>query len=61
MAIYIWKGKNRYGDIVQGERTASSLEEIAGSLKREQITVFNVTKKKTNLEIPFLKREKVKL
>ncbi|MFB0565004.1 MAG: type II secretion system F family protein [Candidatus Aminicenantaceae bacterium] len=61
MALYVWKGKNRYGDIVQGERTANSLEDVAGSLKREQITIFNVVKKRSELQIPFLKREKVKL
>lgn len=30
-------------------------------LKREQITVFDISKKKVEIKIPFLKREKVKL
>lgn len=61
MAVYIWKGKNRFGDVVGGERVASTLEEASRILKREQITVFNISKKRTEIKIPFLKREKVKL
>lgn len=60
MAIYEWKGRNRYGEMVRGERVASSLEEAARILEKEQITVFNLVKKKSELKIPFLKREKVK-
>jgi len=61
MAIYVWKGKNRYGDLVGGERVASSVEEVTRLLQKEQIIVSNVTPKRVGLTIPFLKREKVKL
>jgi type IV pilus assembly protein PilC len=61
MAIYVWKGKNRYGDVVGGERVASSLEEVARTLQKEQITVLNIKPKRGGLRIPFLQREKVKL
>jgi type IV pilus assembly protein PilC len=61
MAIYIWKGKNRYGDSVGGERVAASVEELTRLLQKEQITVSSVTHKRAGLAIPFLKREKVKL
>ena len=61
MSIYAWKGKNRFGDVVAGERVASTPDEVARSLRREQIAVVNITKKKTEIQIPFLKREKVKL
>jgi type IV pilus assembly protein PilC len=61
MAIYVWKGKNRYGDLVGGERVAFSVEEVTRLLQKEQITVSNVTPKRVGLTIPFLKREKVKL
>ncbi|NIO48572.1 MAG: hypothetical protein GTN73_03910 [Candidatus Aminicenantes bacterium] len=61
MAIFIWKGKNRYGDIVEGERVAKSIADLTRILKREQITVFDVSKKRVEIKIPFLKREKVKL
>jgi type IV pilus assembly protein PilC len=61
MAIYVWKGKNRYGDTVGGERVAGSVDELTRILQKEQIQVINVAPKKRSLEIPFLKREKVKL
>jgi len=61
MAVFIWKGKNRYGDVVDGERVAKSIADLTRILKREQITVFDVSKKRVELKIPFLKREKVRL
>jgi len=61
MAVYVWKGKNRYGDEVGGERVATSVEEVSRILQREQIQVINVAPKRVGLTIPFLKREKVKL
>jgi len=61
MAVFAWKGKNRYGDVVDGERVAKSMADLTRTLKREQITVFDVSKKKVEIKIPFLKREKVNL
>jgi len=61
LAIYEWKGRNRFGEMVRGERVAASLEEAAKILEKEQITVFNLVRKKSEFAIPFLKREKVKL
>jgi type IV pilus assembly protein PilC len=61
MAIYIWKGKNRYGDAVGGERVATSIEDVTRLLQKEQIIVTTVTPKRRVLSIPFLKREKVRL
>jgi type IV pilus assembly protein PilC len=61
MAVFIWKGKNRYGDVVDGERVARSIADLTRILKREQITVFDVSKKRVQIKIPFLKREKVNL
>jgi type IV pilus assembly protein PilC len=61
MAVYVWKGKNRYGDSVGGERVASSVEEVTRVLQKEQIQVMNVAPKRVGLSIPFFKREKVKL
>lgn len=61
MATYVWKGKNRYGDVVGGERVAASVEELTRALQKEQITVINIAAKRKGPEIPFLKREKVKL
>jgi type IV pilus assembly protein PilC len=61
MATFVWKGKNRYGDAVGGERVASSIEEVKAALQKEQIAASSVTAKSGRFSIPFLKREKVKL
>jgi type IV pilus assembly protein PilC len=61
MATFIWKGKNRYGDLVGGERVANSIEELRMVLQKEQIAVSTITTKRKEITIPFLKRERVKL
>ena len=61
MAVFVWKGTNRYGDPVRGERVANTSEEVARALKREQIAVSSVAAKAAGLRIPGLKRDKVKL
>lgn len=61
MAVFIWKGRNRLGDVVEGERLAKSAADLTRILQREQVTVINVKKKPTELKIPFLKKEKVPL
>jgi type IV pilus assembly protein PilC len=61
MATYAWKGKNRYGDLVGGERVASSVDELRTVLQKEQIAVSAITTKRKEITIPFLKREKVKM
>ncbi len=61
MPVFVWKGKNRFGELVSGERVAENKEDIASALSREQITVLDVTRKQFELNIPFLRREKVAL
>lgn len=61
MPLYSWKGTNRYGDEVQGERMAATQDELLRTLQKEQITVSNVTIKRRGFAIPFIKRERVKL
>jgi type IV pilus assembly protein PilC len=61
MPTYTWKGKNRYGDAVGGERVAASTEELTRILQKDQITVTSVAPVRKGFRIPFLKREKVKL
>lgn len=61
MPTYVWKGKNRYGDPVAGERAARSAEDVAASLRREQISGVRVTPKKTGFKIPLLDKQKIKL
>jgi len=61
MPSYVWKGKNRYGDVVSGARAARSVEELSKGLQREQITVIDISRKQLELKIPFLQVQKVKL
>ncbi|MCX7973379.1 MAG: type II secretion system F family protein [Candidatus Aminicenantes bacterium] len=61
MATYVWRGRNRFGDIVAGERVASSIEELSRALQREQITVIEIKPKRVAISIPFFRLEKVKL
>ncbi len=61
MPTYQWKGKNRYGDLVGGQRVASSTEEVAKALQKDQITVTSIAPARLAFKLPFLKREKVKL
>jgi type IV pilus assembly protein PilC len=61
MPTYVWKGKNRYGDTVGGERVAASKEELGRMLQKDQITVLSIGAAKGGFSIPFLKREKVRL
>jgi len=61
MAIYAWKGTNRYGDVVGGERVAGSIQELARALQKEQIEVSNIKPKRARIKIPMLNREKVRL
>ncbi len=61
MPVYIWTGRNRYGDMVGGERVAESVEELTRALQRDQIAVISVKPKRALPSIPFLKREKVRL
>jgi len=60
MPTYVWKGKNRYGDTVGGERVAASKEELGRLLQKDQIQVLSMAPVKAGFKIPFLKREKVK-
>jgi len=61
MPTFVWKGKNRYGDTVGGERVAATKEELSRLLQKDQITVLSVGAARGGLKIPFLKREKVRL
>ena len=61
MPTYVWKGKNRYGDMVGGERVAATKEELGRLLQKDQISVVSIAPAKGGFAIPFLKREKVRL
>jgi type IV pilus assembly protein PilC len=59
MATFIWKGKNRFGEEVGGERTAKNMDELQHTLQREQIVLQKVKKKPTEINLEFLERKKV--
>jgi len=61
MALYAWRGRNKFGDVVAGERVAASMDELARLLQREQITVLEIKPKRALITIPFFQREKVRL
>ncbi len=61
MAIYSWTGKNKFGDMVRGERVARSIEELNRILQREQIQVQKIVPMRMGLRIPFLRMERVGL
>ncbi len=58
MPIFQYKGKNRIGNIVEGERKARSKKELIGMLEKEQIQVLVVDRKGGEINIPFLSGSK---
>jgi type IV pilus assembly protein PilC len=61
MPVFVWNGKNRFGDVVGGKRAARSEQELSTMLAREQISGFKISKEKPQTKIPFLQRKKVSL
>lgn len=61
MPNFKWKGKNRFGDVVQGVRVARNVDDLTRTLEQEQIKVIDISRKGGEIEIPFLKSKKVKL
>ncbi|NOR15005.1 MAG: hypothetical protein GQ544_04815 [Candidatus Aminicenantes bacterium] len=59
MPLFQWKGKNRYGDTVQGARKARSANELRAALDKDQITASEI-KRKGDLSLSFLQRRKVR-
>ena len=58
MPIFKYRGKNKVGNIIEGERTARNSNEIVTALEKEQIQVLSVERKKLKLNIPFLGKNK---
>jgi type IV pilus assembly protein PilC len=52
MPVFTYKGTNRAGTRVTGERTANSKAELTATLKREQINVSKVSEKGKEFAIP---------
>lgn len=54
MAIFKYRGKNRVGSVVEGERNGRNANEIVTALEKEQIQVLSIERKKFKLNIPFI-------
>jgi type IV pilus assembly protein PilC len=52
MPAFVWKGKNRDGKAVSGERVADNKEAVMAVLRREQILVSSVKEKGKELALP---------
>ncbi len=52
MPVYTYKGTNRTGAAVAGERVASNKNELAATLRREQINVRKVSEKGKEFNVP---------
>lgn len=61
MPLFAYKGKNRVGNFVEGEKIGKNINEVRSRLEREQIQVISIVKKRKEMEIPFLTKKKVSL
>jgi type IV pilus assembly protein PilC len=60
MPVFTFKGTNKQGTNVAGERTAASKAELQATLKRENISVSKVSEKGKEFNIPSFGGNKVK-
>ncbi|HDP95724.1 MAG TPA: type II secretion system F family protein [Candidatus Aminicenantes bacterium] len=54
MPVFKYKGKNRVGNVITGERMARSPQELSRALEREQIQVLNIERKRVSFKLPFV-------
>jgi type IV pilus assembly protein PilC len=54
MPIFKYRGKNKVGSIVEGERNAHNQNEIIRALEKEQIQVLSIERKKLKFKIPLI-------
>lgn len=57
MAVFKYRGKNRVGTVVEGERNGRNANEVVTALEKEQIQVLSIERKKPQLAIPFLSKK----
>ena len=61
MPTYVFKGRNRMGEVIVGERMADSREVLRQLLKREQVILTSIKEKGREIAVPKLGgRKKVK-
>ena len=49
MAVYVWEGKNRMGEVQKGEMEAANITTIQGNLNRMKISPIKIKKKPKDL------------
>ena len=54
MPIFKYRGKNKIGNTIEGERSARNQNEIILALEKEQIQVLSIERKKLNFKIPLI-------
>jgi type IV pilus assembly protein PilC len=54
MPIFKYRGKNKIGGIIEGERSGHNQTEIVTALEKEQIQVLSIERKKMKIVIPFI-------
>src|SRR5918911_1669414 len=61
MPTYVFKGRNRFGEVLVGERMADDREMLRQLLRREQVTLTSVKEKGREIAVPKIaKSRKVK-
>jgi type IV pilus assembly protein PilC len=58
MPTFVFKGRNRLNELVQGEKEAANQEELRALLRREQIVMTQANEKGRDISIPKLGRRK---
>jgi len=61
MPVFLWNGKNRFGDAVGGKRVARSEQDLSMALAREQISGLKISKEKVQINISLFQSKKVSL
>jgi len=54
MPVFKYRGKNKIGSIIEGERNGRNSNEIVTALEKEQIQVLSIERKKLKFNIPFI-------
>ncbi|MBN2399571.1 MAG: type II secretion system F family protein [Candidatus Aminicenantes bacterium] len=54
MPIFKYRGKNRIGNIIEGERNGRNQNEIVMALEKEQVQVLSIERKKLKFNIPLI-------
>jgi type IV pilus assembly protein PilC len=54
MPVFKYRGRNKIGSIIEGERSGRNSNEIITALEKEQIQILNIERKKLKFKLPFV-------